>query len=122
MEKKWFCESTGQYYDNYELRYVLSMSVGDTTGSQYVTCFNDQGEIILSHKAKELEDLKDRQDLLTLNNIFEEALFNRYLVTLKASEERYQDEMKFRCLIQNIEKIDWAVESTRLLEEIQNIG
>jgi hypothetical protein len=55
---------------------------------------------------------------VTLNNIFEAALFKRYLITLKATEEMYQDEMKLRCIVQNIEKLDFVAESRRLLDEI----
>jgi replication factor A1 len=58
--KKWLCESTGQYYDNYDLRYILSCIVGDTTGSHFVTMFNDHGVALLGVPAKEIEPLKEQ--------------------------------------------------------------
>lgn len=115
---RWICEATGQTYDDYNVRYILSAAVGDITGSQIVTIFNDHAEQILGVKAKDVEQLKEGHDAVTLNNIFEAALYKRYLITLKATEEMYQDELKLRCIVQGIDPLDFVAESRRLLEEI----
>jgi len=119
--KKWLCEATGQYYDNYDLRYILSCIVGDTTGSKFVTIFNDHGQILLGVPAKEIETLKEKGLSTEMNRIFDEAIFKRYFFTIKATEEMYQDEMKIRCIVSSMEPIDYVGESKRLLEEIDTM-
>jgi replication factor A1 len=119
--KKWLCESTGQYYDNYDLRYILSCVVGDTTGSQYVTMFNDHGVALLGVPAKEVETLKAQGESSEMNRIFDAAIFKRYFFTIKATEEMYQDEMKIRCVIANMEPINYTNESKRLIDEIESM-
>jgi len=119
--KKWLCESTGQYYDNYDLRYILSCIVGDTTGSHFVTMFNDHGVALLGVPAKEIEPLKEQGNSIEMNRIFDAAIFKRYFFTIKATEEMYQDEMKFRYTIANMEPINYQDESKRLLDEIESM-
>jgi hypothetical protein len=41
------------------VRYILSAAVGDITGSQIVTIFNDHAEQILGVDAREIERLKE---------------------------------------------------------------
>jgi replication factor A1 len=119
--KKWLCEATGQYYDNYDLRYILSCIVGDTTGSQFVTIFNDQGAALLGVPAKEVESYKESNNSGELNRIFDAAIYKRYLFTIKATEEMYQDEMKIRCVIAQMEPINYTNESKRLIDEIESM-
>jgi replication factor A1 len=119
--KKWLCESTGQYYDNYDLRYILSCIVGDTTGSQFVTIFNDQGTTLLGVPAREVEAVKDQNNSTEINRIFDAAIYKRYFFTIKATEEMYQDEMKIRCVVSHLETINYTNESKRLIEEIESM-
>jgi len=111
--KKWVCEATGHFYDTYDCRYILSCVVGDTTGSQFVTLFNKEGEVVLGETAKNVESYK-LNDLDSLNIVFEAALFKRYLFTIKATEEMYQDEVKLRCTVAAIEEIDYELWLTNL--------
>jgi replication factor A1 len=119
--KKWLCEATGQYYDNYDLRYLLTCVVGDTSGCQRVTMFNDQGLALLGVPAKEIEGLKESGNSSEMNRIFDAAIFKRFFFVIKATEEMYQDEMKIRCVVSTMEPIDFAVESRRLLDEIDSM-
>jgi replication factor A1 len=119
--KRWLCEATGQYYDNYDCRYILSCVVGDTTGSQFVTIFNDQGVTLLGVQAKEIESYKEQGNSTEMNRIFDAAIFKRYFFVIKATEEMYQDEMKIRCIVSSMEPIDYVVESKRLLDEIDTM-
>jgi len=119
--KRWLCESTGQYYDNYDLRYILSCIVGDTTGSQFVTIFNDQGVVLLGVPAKEIETLKEQGRSGEMNAIFDAAIFKRFLFTIRATEEMYQDEMKIRCTVSAMEPINFTSESKRLIDEIESM-
>jgi len=119
--KRWLCEATGQYYDNYDLRYILSCIVGDTTGSQFVTIFNDQGAMLLGVSAKEIETLKDQGRSGEMNAIFDAAVYKRFLFTIKATEEMYQDEMRIRCTVSAMEPINFTSESKRLIDEIESM-
>jgi hypothetical protein len=56
-----------------------------------------------------------------MNRIFDAAIFKRYFFTIKATEEMYQDEMKFRYTIANMEPINYQDESKRLLDEIESM-
>lgn len=60
-------------------------------------------------------------ELGKLNQIFDAAIYQRYFFVIKATEEMYQDEMKIRCIVSSIEKIDYAAESRRLIDEIESM-
>ena len=37
---RWFCEKCGNYYDTPDYRYILSLSLSDSTGTIFATAFN----------------------------------------------------------------------------------
>jgi len=116
--KRYVCEKTGQFYDSYEPRYILSCAISDISGSQFVTIFNDHAKMLLGVDAKIVENLKSNGSTDQLNNIFEEALFKRYIFLIKAAEDMYQDEMRLRCIVSSVEKINYSNESKKLIDEI----
>lgn len=63
------CEKCNMEVDNFNWRLILSMSVCDATGQQWVNCFQEQAEAILGMSSQELGALYT-QDMEGYNAIF----------------------------------------------------
>jgi len=113
----WTCLKCQKNYPNSNARYILSVRIADTTLAQWATAFNDIGTQLLGEEANKIKALRDRTDP-ELEFIFDKASFRRYNFKIKAQEEIYQDEPKIKFTIQSFEPIDYAQESSNLLQKI----
>jgi replication factor A1 len=60
---QWVDESTGKVMDACQRRYILGLSACDSTGSSYLTAFDDQAKAMLGKSADELYDMHQVQNL-----------------------------------------------------------
>ena len=61
--------------------------MGDASDHQWVTCFQESGELLLGKTSEEVGDLS--QDQVEFQNLFAEATFKKYLFRLRAKMENY---------------------------------
>ena len=64
------CEKCNVENDSFAWRLILSFSIADMTGNQWVTCFQEQGEQILGVSAQELGALQT-DDMDQYNKVFQ---------------------------------------------------
>ncbi|KAF0687241.1 Aste57867_21003 [Aphanomyces stellatus] len=113
------CEKCQTVYSNCENRYVLSMVVQDTSGSTWMSAFNDQGKIIMQGKtADELAELKET-NMALYDGSFKAALFRPYVFRIRCKAEPINDEVRVKAQIVNIEPLNYVAESAELLEAIE---
>jgi len=118
--KPWYCPANHQYYDSYTPRFILTVSGSDFSGSQILNCFDDFGKSLLGCEASDIEHIKLR-DPARLELVFEQALFQRKVLKVRAKEESQGDEQKIQYVICGAENLDFAKESRTLLELIRKL-
>jgi len=118
--KPWFCPANGQFYASYIPRFILNLSGADFTGSQIINCFDDCGNLLLGCEATDVEHLK-LHDPSKLELVFEQALFQRKILKLRAKEESGGDDQKIQYIIYGVETLDFAKESKYLIEKIRQM-
>jgi replication factor A1 len=87
-ENGWRCEKCQKTYPAPEYKYILSLSVEDSTSQIYVNGFDDLGMALLKMPANELMALKDN-DATAYNLVFSNALFKTYNFKIRAKQETY---------------------------------
>eukprot|EP00903_Cladosiphon_okamuranus_P009556 g9099.t1 len=119
MEGGWTCEKCNQTHAECNRRYILNMIISDQTGRQWVTVFNDQAVPLLDNKsADELFQLKEGGQEAEYEDIFTEACFKTYLMTLRIKADMVSDEMRLKHTVQRMNPIDIKAESRALLDAI----
>lgn len=115
-----WCEKCNKNYDNFVPRYILSLMCCDSTGSQWLTAFNESAEILLGKTAHEMLQLKNAGADEAYNAVFDAANFKTYMFKIKAKAEASPEgEMRLRCTCINANPIDYVSESNYLLEQIR---
>ncbi|KAL0589332.1 hypothetical protein ABG067_002551 [Albugo candida] len=119
VAQNYSCEKCQTVYKTCENRYIMSLVIVDHTGSSWVTCFNDQGRVILNKRtADEIAEIKDTNTAL-FETIFKEALFKSYVLRLRIKAENVQGESRVKVNVVNLEPIDYMKESKDLLHAIR---
>jgi len=116
--KPWYCPGLNQYFDTYTLRFILTLSGCDFSGSEILSCFDDYGKALLGCEASDVEKLKIH-DPSKLDLVFDQALFQRKILKIRAKEEPYGAEQKVKHIISGVETLDYAKESKYLIEKIR---
>nr|CCA21790.1 replication protein A 70 kDa DNAbinding subunit puta [Albugo laibachii Nc14] len=118
VAQNYSCEKCQTVYKTCENRYIMSLVIADHTGSSWVTCFNDQGRVILNKRtADEIAEIKDTNTAL-FEAVFKEALFKSYVWRLRIKAENVQGESRVKVNVVNLEPIDYVKESKDLLHAI----
>jgi replication factor A1 len=117
--KLWYCNQLDQFFDTYTPRFILALSGSDFTGSQILACFDDCGSLLLGCDASAVEHLKIH-DPPKLELLFEQALFQRKIIKIRAKEEM-GDEQKIQYIIYGVEPLDFVKESKNLIEKIRQM-
>lgn len=93
----WWCESCQARFPAPQYRYILSINVSDHTGSLWLSCFDDSGQIIVGMPANDLIAIQDQDNqnetkhfLDVLNN----ATCKTFNFRVRAKMETYQDQPK----------------------------
>jgi len=120
MKGAYYCEKCQQDFPECENRYILSFNIADHTASQWVSCFNEEGKIILQRTANEMAAFKE-SDPNAFEATFSDALFSRYNLKIRAKSENYNDENRVKCSIIAVQPINYATECNVLLDEIHKL-
>ena len=118
----WTCEAENKQYQNHEVmrRYILSLTLNDSTGVQWFSAFDDVGCKLLGMTADELHKIKEMDGGdVEFEKVFAKANFQDVIVKAKAKHETYNDETRLKCTVQELRPVDYKDESTRLLGDIQ---
>jgi len=111
------CEKCGQNYDDCERRYILTMQVGDCTGTQWMTLFNEAGDAFFGMSANELWQMKEN-DMNEFFAFIRSKYFQIVNIVAKSKHEMVNDEQKLKTTVNKIEKLNYITESTDILEAI----
>jgi len=118
QDGSWYCEKCSKAHPEAKPRYILSLLCCDSTGSQWLTAFNESAESLLGMTAPEVNDLKDAGNEVAFNRVFQDANFSTYIFKIRAKADMNQDEQKVRCHVLSANKINFKTESLALLDQI----
>ncbi|CAN0442236.1 unnamed protein product, partial [Ectocarpus sp. 12 AP-2014] len=111
MEGAWQCEKCNQTHPECQRRYMLNMQISDKTGKAWVTAFNDQAvELLDNRTADELFQMKEEGNDAELEEVFSEACFKTYMLTLRVKTDMYNDETRSRKTLQRMAPVDVKAE------------
>ncbi|KAH8935234.1 hypothetical protein BDL97_17G018700, partial [Sphagnum fallax] len=92
----------------------------DHTGPTWVTAFQEVGEEIMQHPAKELF-LWSQTDNQKFIEAIQKLTFTEHLFKLKVKEEMYNDEQRLKLTMVRVDCIDWVVESKLMIDSITKL-
>ncbi|PSN38056.1 Replication protein A 70 kDa DNA-binding subunit [Blattella germanica] len=114
------CEKCNREYPNFKYRLLLLASLGDYSGHQWVTCFQDVGETLLGMSAQAVGDLLHEQE--QFQAVFQAAAFNTYLFRLRAKTENYNDENRLKVTVVEAKPVPMKEHNARLIAEIKELA
>jgi len=84
---------------------LLNIQLQDHTGPTWVTAFQEVGEEIMQHPAKELF-LWSQTDNQKFIEAIQKLTFTKHLFKLKVKEEMYNDEQRLKSTVVRVDRID----------------
>lgn len=111
------CEKCGWAGEACVYRYMLPCVACDGGANQWLSAFNDIAEILIGKKAGELKALKDA-DQHAYDAVIDGAQWKRYVMTLRAKVETYNDVSKLKVHIFRASPVNYANECKTLLADI----
>lgn len=115
MGDTWQCEKCNRDYERCSRRYILTLSVADHTGTQWVTLFDEHAQQLLGHTAEELYQMKINGDTAAFNKVFADVNFKQIMLKLRVKQEMVNDEPRLKSQGQSYSAVDFAKESKQLL-------
>ena len=120
----WFCERCNATNESPEHRYILNIRGMDHCGETWMTAFDEAAPSITGLAASELVQLKEEEER-TENPVFSRKCkqfpWQTFVLTLKCTQERYQDEEKLRVNIMRVAPIDFKAETRWTLDALARI-
>lgn len=113
----WRCEKCETDNEKPNWRYILTISVTDSTGQLWLTLFNEQGERLLGIDASKLTELKnnDSDAFTTFTQQFQMKEFD---FRIRAREDNYNDQSRIRYTVSNLYDINYGAEADYLAGEL----
>ncbi len=93
----------------------------DHTGPTWVTAFQEVGEEIMQHPAKELF-LWSQTDNHKFIEAIQKLTFTKHFFKLKVQEEMYNDEQRLKSTLVRVDCIDWVAESKFMIDLITKLN
>jgi len=118
-------DNQGTEYDEASVapRYMIRAKFSDSTGSQYVTFIGDKGDIMMNLSCEEYKALHVGDDIdEKVNNAHREAYFRPLTVSIRASEDHWNGEVRQRYMVQNITEMDYLADAKRLYAHLSSIS
>lgn len=114
----WHCEKCQRDFDRCDHRYVLQVQVNDHTGQQWLSIFNEVGEVLLGKNAEEMYYLKN-SDETAFSEALKAPLHKEFMFRVKAKQENYQGETSVRCQVMSAQPVNAEEESKFLINKIE---
>ncbi|CAI9786728.1 unnamed protein product [Fraxinus pennsylvanica] len=114
----YWCEGCQKNDEECILRYIMTVKVSDASGEAYFSVFNEQAEKIIGCSADELNELKSQDGESSYQLKLKEATWIPHLFRVSVTLQEYNNEKRQRITIRAVAPVDYATESSFLLEKI----
>ncbi|XP_039272067.2 replication protein A 70 kDa DNA-binding subunit-like [Styela clava] len=115
------CEKCNKESPDFKYRMILNMNISDETDNIWVTCFQEQGEIILGSKADEIGALMEENEA-QFEELLKKPNFTSYFFKIRVKMERYNDEERLRSTVVEISPIAHEDFSRKLIADIEKLS
>ncbi|CAE8733627.1 unnamed protein product [Polarella glacialis] len=104
-------------------RWIAQFAIGDHTGNQYVSSFDETGQKILGCKASEVAELwlVKESDLVAaarIEQLFKAAQYKRWRLRLKSRKEVWNDEERLKFSVLDVSPVDVVKDARAKLAEV----
>lgn len=115
MGDSWQCEKCNRDYPTCNRRFILTASVADHSGTQWVTMFDEHAQQFLGRSAEDLYQMKISGDTEGYEKVFADALFKQVTTKLRVKQEMVNDEPRIKSQVISLAPVDFKAESKQLL-------
>ncbi|XP_002730881.2 replication protein A 70 kDa DNA-binding subunit-like [Saccoglossus kowalevskii] len=116
------CEKCAKEYPDFKYRMLLVINTVDFGDGQWVTCFQDQAQVILGgNTAEHIGSLKDSNNESEFEAVFQEANFKSYNLRMRIKQETYNDETRLKCSCVEAKPLDYKEHSRRLIQDLKTM-
>uniref|UniRef100_A0A8D3DZ14 Replication protein A subunit n=1 Tax=Scophthalmus maximus TaxID=52904 RepID=A0A8D3DZ14_SCOMX len=115
------CEKCNREFPNFKYRFLLYANLADFGDNQWVTCFQETAEVLLGHSAETLGHLRDT-DETAFNEVFQKANFTTHIFKNRVKLETYNDEIRVKATVMEVQPVDHREYSRRLLSNIRRLA
>jgi len=116
---RWRCEYTDKEYDHCHYKYILSLNMGDSTRSQWMSAFDEVGKTILGCPASDIAGLEGDDPIVS--KLLSEASYKQFICRVRIKSEEYMGESRIKHQIFRADPVDFTTESKLLLQEIKQL-
>ena len=118
---KYRCEKDGKLYDTYCPKYILRFCASDFSGNLWLTAFDACARSILRTSAREAEQMLLDAKLDEYESIFSSAACKQYVFRICAKTESYQEELRVKYTVLNVQLANFESETRQMFERINSI-
>ncbi|KRX04141.1 Nucleic acid-binding, OB-fold [Pseudocohnilembus persalinus] len=121
-DEQFVCNTCNQIVQP-KARYVIpSLRIVDATGSLFVSCFDEAGEVLIGQPADEIKQLKEDSNQMeqALKDELSKNQYKQFLMTIQSKVENYEGNSRIKHVIFSIkEQTNNVLEGNKILQQIQ---
>lgn len=114
----WLCEKCNVSNDKPNYRYIMSLNVADHSSHQWLSCFDETGNMIMGKTANDLMELKENDDA-ALVAAFDAVNCKKFAFRCRAKMDNYGDTQRVRYQVMSASVLDFKAEANRLVDLIK---
>jgi len=115
------CEKCNDETENFKYRFLISAQLSDSTGSQWVTIFQDTAETFLGVTSAELGRLMEEAKE-EYSDVFHRQIFKLFEIRARAKMETYNNETRLKVTLVSIKPVDYKVANAKLISDIKRLS
>lgn len=114
----WHCEKCNVSHDRPNYRYIMSLNVADHTSHQWLSCFDETGNMIFGKSANEIMEIKENDEARFMA-LFEKVNCKKLNFRCRAKMDNYGDTQRVRYQVMSASLLDFKSEGNRLAEMVK---
>jgi len=114
------CEKCNTVTDDFKYRMILNINIADEYDNQWVTCFQEQGELMLGITSNELGKLKEG-DEQGYEGALRKIYFKSYFMKMRVKNDRFNDEDRTRVNVVNLSPVNFTEYNKKLLSDLKQL-
>jgi replication factor A1 len=117
MSGGWRCEKCNQVFDHCKARYIFSANMGDYSGSEWFSMFDDTASVVMGKSADELKQVHE-SNIEEYNDFVMRQTFRTFIIRAKTQMENMQDisaGSRLKNSVMSLKPVDYVVESKKIL-------
>ena len=123
LEGKWRCEKCDKSMEKCTRRYILSAQMGDHSGSNWFSFFDNEAKQLLGISADDLHAIRTDAEGTgedRYKEITQEALFKQFIIKAKVKADEVGGEMRVKNTVHSMQEVsaDYVSECTKMIEAI----